>query len=366
MKVKPVQLQNGCILTKDVYGLSDSPIIKRNTVLTNNLIEMLHFFLVDFVEVETVLANGEKFIPIGMKSKRDRKDDNDLAIEHIPKDYHYQYLEAVKQFKKLFQNWQAGQLVEMVKVRKIFIHLFEQIINEPKHLLHLHHYTNKEDYLFHHSVYVGILSVYLGHKLQFSKGDWLQIGFSGVLADIGIAKVSPAILQKPGPLTSIEFEEVKKHPIHSYKMLKHVTGISDSVLLSVLQHHERLNGSGYPLGTDANKLHIFSQIVAVADVYHAMTSERYYRAKKSPYQVLEAISKEQFGKFDLKVVQALLESFTQVSVGEIVRLNSGDIAEIVYCDQKNPTRSLVKLLSDQSIVQLENQNSLYIEELLKK
>ncbi|MFC0472204.1 hypothetical protein ACFFHM_17275 [Halalkalibacter kiskunsagensis] len=68
----------------------------------------------------------------------------------------------------------------------------------------------------------------------------------------------------------------------------------------------------------------------------------------------------------MKVVQALLESFTQVSVGEIVRLNSGDIAEIVYCDQKNPTRSLVKLLSDQSIVQLENQNSLYIEELLKK
>jgi HD-GYP domain-containing protein (c-di-GMP phosphodiesterase class II) len=74
-------------------------------------------------------------------------------------------------------------------------------------------------------------------------------------------------------------------------MLKGVMGISDSVLLAVLQHHERPDGSGYPLGSGAKKLHMFSKVIAVADVYHAMTSERYYRSKRSPFQVLEDISK---------------------------------------------------------------------------
>lgn len=363
MRVKPTQLQNGCITIKDVQSLTDFPIVKGNTILNEGHLAILRAFLIESVEVKTVLANGEPFKPKPLKELSDEQEEIEVGTEEKP-DFVYQYLEAVKQYKRLFQSWQAGNRVEMVAVRKILVPLFEQIVHSPNDLLHLHHYSSKEDYLIHHSVYVGLLAAYLGNKLQYSKGDWYQLGFSGALADAGMAKLPPTILKKQGHLTAIEYEDVKKHPIHSYKMLKGVAGVTDSVLLAVLQHHERYDGSGYPLGVDAQKIHLFSQIVAVADVYHAMTSERYYRSKRSPYQVLEEISKDQFGKFDLKVVEALMQSLVQVSVGKRIRLSSGEEAEIIFFDSAMPTRPLVKLVSNGEMIQLTQQSALHIEEIL--
>ena len=191
MKVKPAQLQRGCITTKDVEGLTDFPIVKESTVLTDELIDILKLFLVDIVEVESVLANGETFRPLEVIEEPESVTEEEKQNEFL-----YDYVEAVKQFKKLFQSWQAGRKVEMLEVRLIFIPLFERIMEQPEKLLQLHHYSNKEDYIYHHSVFVGILSAYIGFKLKLDKGDWLQIGFSGVLADIGMAKISPSILKK--------------------------------------------------------------------------------------------------------------------------------------------------------------------------
>ncbi|WP_227936888.1 HD-GYP domain-containing protein [Alkalihalobacillus deserti] len=361
MKVKPAQLQKGCIITKDVEGLTDFPIVKEHTVLTDELIDILKLFLVNVVEVESVLANGEKFNPLEVIEEEAVKVESKKLEKN---EFLFEYLEAVKQFKKLFRSWQAGRKVEMFEVRTIFVPLIEKVIEQPKELLRLHHYSNKEDYIYHHSVYVGLLSVYIGYKLKLDKGDWLQIGFAGVLADVGMTKISPSILKKSASLTSVEFEEVKKHPIHSYKMLKGITGISDMILLAVLQHHERYDGSGYPLGANSEKIHLFSQVVAVADVYHAMTSERFYRTKRSPYQVLEEISKEQFGKFDIKVVEALTQSLVQTSIGNKVRLSSGEEAEIIFIDQQMPTRPMVKLLNTEKIIQLSQQLSIHIKEII--
>ncbi|GAE34400.1 HD-GYP domain-containing protein [Halalkalibacter akibai] len=359
MKVKPAQLQKGCITTKDIEGLTDFPIVKENTILTDELIEILKLFLVKQVEVESVLVNGEKFSPLEVIEEENFED------YHTPeKEFLLIYLEAVKQYKKLFQSWQAGRKVEMLEIRTLFTPLFEKIIERPDALLQLHHYSNKEDYLYHHSVFVGLLSAFIGFKMKLEKKDWLKIGFAGVLADIGMTKVSPSILKKTSSLSSIEFEEIKKHPIHSYKMLKGVTGVSDTILLTVLQHHERYDGSGYPLATNSDKIHLFSQIVAVADVYHAMTSERYYRGKRAPLLVLEEINKEQFGKFDVKVVQTLFQSLVQFSLGDKVRLSSGEEAEVIFMDQQMLTRPIVKLLSNEEIIQLSQHLSIHIEEIL--
>jgi HD-GYP domain-containing protein (c-di-GMP phosphodiesterase class II) len=156
MKVKPNQLKKGCILLKDVQGLTDLPIIRKNTVLTEEHIELLKVFLIESVEVGSLLTSGETFKPIML---------NEDTIEtpqeqEAGKDFLRQYLETVKQYKQLFLNWQAGEKVNVVKVREMFIPLFERIIKEPGNLLKLHHYSNKEDYFYHHSVFVGILSVY--------------------------------------------------------------------------------------------------------------------------------------------------------------------------------------------------------------
>ncbi|WP_017725787.1 HD-GYP domain-containing protein [Halalkalibacterium ligniniphilum] len=361
MKVKPSQLEEGCILASDVFAETDYPLFKEKTVLSFEDINMLDIFLINAVEVEAVLANGERFAPEEVFVEEVQTEQR--IVKEKTSSFLDYYLEAVKQYKNLFQSWQAGNRVDMFSIRACLLPLFERVSEQKNELIQIHHYSMKDEYLYHHAVAVGLLTAFLGSKLGYSKGEWMQMGFAGALADAGMAKISPRILSKKGPLSQSEYEELKKHPIHSYKMLKGMTGITDSLLLGVLQHHEREDGSGYPLGTDSKKIHGFSRIIAVADVYHAMTSERLYRSKKSPYRVLEAISKERFGKFDPTVVQTLVSNLANVSIGTRVRLTDGTEGEIVFIDPSEPTRPMIKKGSGE-IIQLINQSNLHIEEII--
>ncbi|WP_257391618.1 HD-GYP domain-containing protein [Halalkalibacter krulwichiae] len=354
-----MQLQKGCITTQDVLGLTDYPIIKKNTTLTDELIAILETFLVQEVEIEPFLANGKKFTPMAVNEIKDRSNKS----ETNEKEFIIEYLETVKAYKKLFLSWQAGLKVEMYDIRKIFVPLFNSAIKHSYVLPKLHHYSNKEDYLYHHCVYVGILAAVVGKNLHLDQREWLQIGFGGALADAGMARVAPTITKKAGALTAAEFEDVKKHPIYSYKMLMEVTGVSDITRLIVLQHHERYDGSGYPFTIGSKKIHLFSQIVAVADVYHAMTSERYYRIKRSPFQVLEDLSRQQFGKFDVRVIEALLQTLIRLSNGDRVRLTSGEEAEIMFVGPHNRTKPIIKIKPGGKIIDL-NLTKLHIEEIL--
>ena len=116
-------------------------------------------------------------------------------------------------------------------------------------------------------------------------------------------------------------------------------------------------------GKRRDDIHIFSRILAVADVYHAMTSERLYRKKQSPFKVMEMIMHDDFGKFDIAIVKVLLASLTNFSIGNRVRLNNGTIAEIIFMDNNSPTRPLVKVINSQEIINLSKIRDLYIEEI---
>ena len=117
--------------------------------------------------------------------------------------------------------------------------------------------------------------------------DWFQIGLAGVLADSGMSRLNPNWLIKGTELTIQEFKEMKKHPTYSYQLVENITALTKAAKLAILQHHERLDGSGYPLGVKADKIHPYAKIIAIVDTYHAMTSERAYKPKKSPFKVME-------------------------------------------------------------------------------
>ena len=105
----------------------------------------------------------------------------------------------------------------------------------------------------------------------------------------------------------MSISEIKKHTIYSFQMIKDSSFLKPEMKLAIFQHHERLDGSGYPKGEKMGKyFNVYSQIIAVADVYHAMTSERIYRAKSSIFKVLEMIREEEFGKYNIEVVNALI------------------------------------------------------------
>lgn len=362
MRVHTSQLIEGCILSADVFSLTNYPIVPQKTVLSSKTLEILHAFLIKEVQVEPTLVTGEPF-------KANEILDEETAKSAVLSKEALQgltaiYLKAVQDYKKLFKSWQSGIAVDMPTVRSIIVPVIEEALETPRDVFSLHHYSTAEDYLYHHAVTVAALSAVLAKSLNFPKGDCIQIGIAGALCDCGMAKIDPKILNKKGSLTWEEFEEVKKHPVYSYNMIKDISLLKENVKKAVYQHHERIDGSGYPNGVKIDHLYPYERIISVADVYQAMTSERSYRGKQSPFKVLESILQDQFGKFDVKVVQALTKVMTNFSSGTKVRLSNNEIGEIVFIEQKSPTRPMIRLDNTREIIQLVNHRGLFIEEIL--
>jgi HD-GYP domain-containing protein (c-di-GMP phosphodiesterase class II) len=356
--VETKYLVEGCIIAKDIQGLTNRPIMNKQTILDAELLNVLEGFLIEEVSVENTLINGERFLPkeiIDPELSEERKGESRF-ISH--------YLKAVQAYKRLFTNWQAGSKVAVDKVREIMIPLFQKAIESPSDLLVLHHYCHKEEYLYHHAVSLGLLSGFIARKMKYHEADVYQVVMAGCLADCGMAKIPSSILNKNAKLTFEENEEIYKHPLYSYQLIQSSVILKDAVKIAILEHHERINGSGYPKRKRKEDIHVFSRMIAVADVYHAMTSERIYRKKQSPFKVMEMIMHDDFGKFDIAIVKILLASLINFSIGNRVRLNDGSVAEIIFMDDNSPTRPLVKVINSQEIINLSKVRDLYIEEIL--
>ncbi|MGM7684008.1 HD-GYP domain-containing protein [Cytobacillus sp. Hm23] len=358
MKVSIDQLQEGCILSDDVKSISNRPIMVKGTVLNENLLNILHIFLVESVKVDTFLVNGELFKPTKPNEEKiEEQEEKALTfIDH--------YLQVVTYYKKMFTSWQAGSSVDIGDIRKHLLPLLERFLENPSSIFLLHQHSTKEDYLYHHGVTVSLLAGFLGKQLHYSQGDWIQIALAGFLCDCGMAKINPKILRKQSSLTEEERLEVNKHPEYSYKMVEKIGVLKKGVKEAVLQHHIREDGTGYPVGILKGILHPFSKIIAVADVYHAMTSEREYKAKQSPFVVMDLIIQDSFGKLDTNVVHALTKIVTNYAIGQKVKLSNGYTGKIVFVEEKNPTRPMVNLFKSNEIIQLKDYRDVYIEEVI--
>lgn len=358
MRVHPSQLIPGCLIISDVQGKTNRPIVPKKTVVESIHIEVLKKFLVQEVEVGSKLMDGKAFVPEEIIQDEKEK----LVQEKAP--FVDQYLDAVQEYKKMFKSWQSGSPVDIAKVRSCAVPLIKMITDSSEHVFSLHHYSTKDDYFYHHSVAVSLISAFLAKKMNFDNGEVIQVGLAGFLADCGMAKIDPKILEKEGSLTYDQFREVKKHPTYSLRMIEKIAALKDSVKLGVLQHHERLDGSGYPMGLEASKLHRFGRIISVSDMYHAMTSDRVYRAKQSPFKVIEEILQDQFGKFEHKIVKTFVDHMTNFSNGTKVRLSNNQRGEIVFIESEMPTRPMVRLENSDEIIPLKNFKNLFIEETL--
>lgn len=362
MRVEPSQLVPGCVLLKNVTGKSNKPIISQHTVLTEEHITLLEKFLVETVDVSAKLAEGELFKPkfvhkkLKQKEKSSKKQNVELFEDH--------YKNAVNSYKKLFKKWQNNLAIDMPEVRNILIPLFERMDDISTAVYTLHHYATKKDYIFHHSIAVGILSAYLARKMGFEKGEWLQIGLAGSLSDCGMARLDNAIITKTGSLTFSDYQEIKRHPTYSYRYIEKIPTITKEVKLAVLQHHERMDGSGYPIGLSKENIHIYARIIAVCDIYHAMTCERIYKEKQSPFNVIEKLQRDQFSKLDHQVVQTFINSLANFSIGTRVRLSTNQLGEIVFVEERYPTRPMVRVDESNEIVTLKNELSLFISEII--
>ncbi|WP_445489265.1 HD-GYP domain-containing protein [Niallia sp. 03133] len=355
MKVKTGDLKAGYILMEDVYNLTNKPIITAKTVLNDGHVNLLKAFLIKEVIIGNTQVDGSHLV-------ESHREIQDCSIEKTT--FFKKFLQAVQQYKKEFQSWQSGLSVNIANIRLLLLPLLNEIETSSKEIFSLYHLSNKEEYIYQHSIAVAVISAYLAQKLHYSKREIVQVALAGCLCDAGMAKVSPLLLKKAEPLTEEEFHEVKQHTKYSFKMTPEHALLRNEARISIYQHHERLDGSGYPLGNEGKKIHPFAKIISVADTFHAMTSERLYRRKQSPFKVVEQLQQDYFGKFDLTILHALSMGIIQYAVGSKVRLSNGEKGRVLFIDEKSPTRPLLSMLDTKKILDLEKNRHLFIEEIL--
>lgn len=185
-----------------------------------------------------------------------------------------------------------------------------------------------DEYTFKHSVDVATISMILGKQQGMTHKQIYELGISGLLHDIGKTKVPLSILNKPGRLTDEEFSIMKKHSVFGYHMIKERNEFNEEICMAVLQHHEKLNGSGYPLGFPPEKITTYARILSVSDIYDALVTERPYKNAFSPRDAVEMIM-SMTEELDIKAMKSFLSSMILYPVDSIVELSNGEKAKVV-------------------------------------
>ncbi|MHB8124094.1 MAG: HD domain-containing phosphohydrolase [Desulfitobacteriaceae bacterium] len=196
-----------------------------------------------------------------------------------------------------------------------------------------------------HSVNVCLISTLIGLKLSFDKDSLKLLALLALFHDIGKLQIPLEILNKPAALSEEEYVLIKLHPINGVNMLKELF-ISTEAVMVIGQHHERWNGSGYPLGISGNDIYLNAQIIAVADVFDALIADRPYRKGFPLYYAFEMIIAGTSSEYSPKVVDAFRESIVLYPHNSLVKLNSGESGIVISVPENYPSRPVVKVLFD--------------------
>ena len=244
------------------------------------------------------------------------------------------------------EDMEAKEIESMVKntisLFKNDINIF-QIMQSVKDL---------DDITYSHCQNVSLVSYSIGEWMELDDKDLEELALTGMLIDIGKIKVDTDVLNKEGKLAYDEFVEVKKHCIFSHEIIKEYDFISDRVKKAVLLHHERIDGSGYPLGLKGTDIPFFARIVAIADVYNALISHRPYRDKKTPFEAIRVLETEYMDKLDTSILYLFLRKIAENYIGQNIILNNGEEGEIVFIPKFNLSRPLIKMRKDNQILDL--------------
>lgn len=254
---------------------------------------------------------------------------------------------------------------KVVETKGLVETIIDQLLNQEETLINLIDLKFHDDYTFFHSVNVAVLSLLMGLEMDLDKEDLINLGLAAILHDIGKIYVRSQLLLKKGPLTAFEYEEVKRHVSFGYRFLKSSYEVPAKVYVSVLQHHERFDGKGYPNALHGDEIHLFSKIISISDVYDALTAKRPYRQSMNADQALDYILANSGTMFEEDLTSVFITKVAPYPVGTYVRLNSGH-SGIVFKNYGDATRRpVVKLIVDRignpikpMYVDLKNERSL--------
>lgn len=307
------------VVANSVYDAYGDLLIPRGASLTKTLIDALKRLEFSGVYVEEAFGGDE---PTGIVSTLTRR----------------KAVSAIKRMTSLITLEGAGpeQAQEAFEsVSRVLNDIVDEICTNKNLMINMVDLKNFDEYTYAHSVNVAILSIAIGCSFSFSKHELYNLGVGAILHDMGKAFVPMEIINKPDKLTDIEFFEVMKHPRAGLDYIENYLQVPYDSLAAVIDHHERYDGTGYPAHKRGNSISLYGCIVAVADVFDAITTDKCYKAGISTQEAVEYIMGSSGTQFDPKVVDSFVKKVSPYPVGGIVRLSNGDIAKVILCANRS-------------------------------
>lgn len=321
-------------LSEDIYlkvtDTFDVPLMRKGTILNSIYINKIKYHRIPGVYIES--DSVEKNSP--------------TKEELVEKQITYIHESINEHFNNEKNNRGEVNVELSLKLEILIKNLIKEVLNDKKVLLNLADLRLYDKYTFRHSLCVAILSITAGYSMHLNKVKLKELAVCALLHDVGKMAVPIGIIDKPDLLTSEEYSIVKNHPVAGVKILKECSHFSKDILDGIESHHEKFNGTGYPYGKSGTDIPLYARILAIADVYDALTSTRSYRRACFPSEAIEYIMGCSNIHFDHDVLINFLANITAFKVGTIVSLSNNKIAVVLKGNKENVLRPVVKILNN--------------------
>ncbi|NLM11633.1 MAG: HD-GYP domain-containing protein [Clostridiaceae bacterium] len=309
-KVTLDKLEPGMKLAKDIILDDGRFLLLKGFTLKERYLEKIRLYDIPYVYVENEIEKIEYF-----------------SEEVI-------YSETYHTVKNVMKAVRKGDDVDVGSIKETVSEIVQSIINNDNVFMKLTGIRDIDNYTYLHSVDVCIYSLIAGKTMNLSAEELNNLALGAILHDIGKCKIPLNILNKPARLTESEYELIKKHSEYGYEIVKRTPGLNDEIANIVLHHHEHWDGDGYPHGLKGDEIDLLSRIVAIADVYDALTADRVYRKRFMPHEAAEYIIANSGTQFDSQIIRVFIDSIAVYPADIIVMLNTGEIARVV--ESKGP------------------------------
>lgn len=400
IKLTPKQLKPGIITLEAIVTPSGQELAPAGTELTRQIINRMKLYNVETATVDSddpivkellsgpakpVAAPAPVVTPVPVAPARPTP----VTVEPKEGEKVVTYKEETQSNSRRmntsqeFKGFQVDYLLYIEHVKDIF----SKVVNTPGYAIDtndliqkmttlyasrntivelfdmIHQMHSLNDTVHAHCVNVALISRMIGRWLHLEQHELDILTLCGLFHDIGKLAIPDEVLNKPGKLTDEEFALIKSHPKTGYEMLRN-QDIDNRIKQAALMHHERYDGSGYPNQLTSEFLSDFSTIIAIADVYDAMTAARSYREPLCPFQVIEKFEIEGFQKYHTKYIYVFLHNIASTYQSNRVMLNDGRGCKIVMLNQSTLSKPIVQF-DDGSCVDLSSQRDLYITKILQ-